>query len=453
MVRPGHTVKRRGTAGPVGVTASRQAALAILTDVRQGALLDAAFDRRTEALDLRDRRWVHELVWGVLRTRASLDALIATRVRGGLGVLHAEVLELLRLGAQQLLAMGSVPAYAAIGQTVELVKARHGVGAARLVNAVLRRIDRERSAGELEIAEPADSLAALAQRTSHPLWVVARWVARWGMAEAAQLLEANNGAAPIILRPYGVATEVLAAQLAAESVTTTPVALTGDSLQLPPGVALTTLGAFREGCCFVQDPAATLVARYADIPEGSTVADLCAAPGGKALELSRRAARVLCADRSPARVARMTAGFTRVGTTRLQPLVADATAPAIAPVDMVLLDVPCTGTGTFRRHPDARWRLQISDLAVLGAAQRAILAGAARVVRPGGLLVYSTCSLEPEENDAVVDAFLAAHGDFSLEPPAPGTVPASVLDEGRLRVLPQRHGHDGAFAARLRRAA
>ena len=120
---------------------------------------------------------------------------------------------------------------------------------------------------------------------------------------------------------------------------------------------------------------------------------------------------------------------------------------------MVLLDVPCTGTGTFRRHPDARWRLQISDLAVLGATQRAILAGAARVVRPGGLLVYSTCSLEPEENDAVVDAFLAAHGDFSLEPPVPGTVPEAVLDGGRLRVLPQRHGHDGAFAARLRRAA
>ena len=437
----------------VRVTASRQAALAILSDVRQGALLDAAFDRRTEPLELRDRRWVQELVWGVLRTRATLDALIATRVRGGLGVLHAEVLELLRLGAHQLLAMGSVPAYAAIGQTVELVKARHGVGAARLVNAVLRRIDRERSAGGPEIAAPDEPLAALAQRTSHPVWVVARWAARWGLEDTTRLLEANNRAAPIVLRPYGITADRLAAQLEAESVTVVPVPLTGDSLQLPAGVALTSLAAFRDGHCFVQDPAATLVARYADIPAGSTVADLCAAPGGKALELSRRAARVLCADRSPARVGRMTAGFSRVGATALQPMVADAAAPAIAPVDMILLDVPCTGTGTFRRHPDARWRLQISDLAVLGATQRALLAGAARVVRPGGLLVYSTCSLEPEENDAVVDAFLTAHSEFSLEPPAPGTVPASVLDGGRLRVLPQRHGHDGAFAARLRRAA
>jgi len=444
---------RRGATGAVGVTPSRQAALAILTDLRQGALLDSAFDRRTEPLELRDKRWVQELVWGVLRTRASLDALIATRVRGGLGVLHTEVLELLRLGAHQLLAMGSVPAYAAIGQTVELVKARHGVGAARLVNAVLRRIDRERSAGGPEIVEPDEPMAALAQRTSHPVWVVARWAARWGIEETTRLLEANNHAAPIVLRPYGVDTDELASRLADESVTAVAVPLTGDSLQLPAGVALTALTAFREGRCFVQDPAATLVARYAAIPEGSTVADLCAAPGGKALELSRRAARVVCADRSPTRVARMAAGFSRVGATAMHPLVADACAPAIAPVDMVLLDVPCTGTGTFRRHPDARWRLQISDLAVLGATQRAILAGAARVVRPGGLLVYSTCSLEPEENDAVVDAFLAAHGDFSLEPPVPGTVPEAVLDGGRLRVLPQRHGHDGAFAARLRRAA
>jgi len=119
----------------------------------------------------------------------------------------------------------------------------------------------------------------------------------------------------------------------------------------------------------------------------------------------------------------------------------------------VLVDAPCTGTGTFRRHPDARWRLKISDLAVMGALQREILRAAASVVRPGGLLVYSTCSLEPEENDAQVDAFLADRADFTLESPPAGVVPDTVLDGGRLRVLPHRHGVDGAFAARLRRAA
>jgi 16S rRNA (cytosine967-C5)-methyltransferase len=119
----------------------------------------------------------------------------------------------------------------------------------------------------------------------------------------------------------------------------------------------------------------------------------------------------------------------------------------------VLVDVPCTGTGTFRRHPDARWRLKVSDIAVLGALQRAIIRAAATTVKPGGLLVYSTCSLEPEENDAQIESFLADDSDWSLEPPPSGTVPEMVLDAGRLRVLPQRHGADGAFAARLRRAA
>jgi len=130
----------------------------------------------------------------------------------------------------------------------------------------------------------------------------------------------------------------------------------------------------------------------------------------------------------------------------------EARFPAIRPVDAVLLDVPCTGTGTFRRHPDARWRLSVSDLAVMAALQRSILAAAATVVAPGGLLIYSTCSLEPEENDAQVESFLRDHPDWRLEPPPEGAVPALVLDAGRLRVLPQRHGADGAFAARLRRA-
>jgi 16S rRNA (cytosine967-C5)-methyltransferase len=133
--------------------------------------------------------------------------------------------------------------------------------------------------------------------------------------------------------------------------------------------------------------------------------------------------------------------------------VADARYPAIRPVDLVLVDAPCTGTGTFRRHPDARWRLKISDLAVMAALQRSILVAAAAVVKPGGVLVYSTCSLEPEENDEQIDRFLAEHPGWRLDPPPEGTVPATVLDRGRLRVLPQQHGTDGAFAARLRRTA
>ena len=202
----------------------------------------------------------------------------------------------------------------------------------------------------------------------------------------------------------------------------------------------------------MQDPGATLVTQYAAVPTGHTVADLCAAPGGKTLELTRTAGLVLAADRSFSRLQRVLANVSRVEARHVLPLVADARQPAIRPVDAVLVDVPCTGTGTFRRHPDARWRLRVSDLAVMSALQRAILRAAATVVRPGGLLIYSTCSLEPEENDEQIESFLAEFPEWSLEPPPEGAVPSEVLDAGRLRVLPQEHGTDGAFAARLRRA-
>lgn len=439
--------------GPRGKTASitdsRIAAAAILAEVRSGQLLDPAFERHAGPLDARDRRWVQELVWGTLRRRGWFDAVLGSRVRGGLARLDGDVADLLRLGAYQLLYMGSVPPYAAIAQTVELAKQRHGIGASKLVNAVLRRVDRERDA--LEPVTPSDPIDALALRLSHPRWLVSRWVARFGLEDTARLLEANNHEAPIVLRPFGVVREQLEAMLEGAGVTVHDAPLVADSLVLGPGVQLTELGAFKQGLLFVQDPAATLVTRYAAIAPGSVVADLCAAPGGKALELSRTARTVVAADRVPGRLERLLVGLGRLDAENIVAYVGDAREPAVHNMDAVLLDVPCTGTGTFRRHPDARWRIKTSDLAVMSTVQREILRTAASAVRPGGLLIYSTCSLEPEENDAPVDAFLAEHPDFVLEPPPSGTVPDTVLDQGRLRVLPHKHGVDGAFAARLRR--
>jgi 16S rRNA (cytosine967-C5)-methyltransferase len=433
------------------VTLSRVIAADVLGDLRRGELLDVALDKRAGALDARDRRWTQELLWGMLRRRAWLDAVLEQRVRGGLAKHDPDVIDLLRLGAFQLVGMDRVPAYAAIGQTVELTKLRHGQGASGLVNAVLRRLDRERDA--LAVAVPSDPVDALALEQSHPRWLVARWIARWGAEETARLLAANNTPAPVIVRPYGIVREQLEAALEEAGVTVREAPLVDDSLVLGGGIAITELGAYRRGQFFVQDPAATLVTRYADVPAGSAVADLCAAPGGKALELARTASLVVALDRSEHRLRRLAANARRVEAHNVVPVAGDARHPAVQPLDAVLVDAPCTGTGTFRRHPDARWRLKVSDLAVMAALQRSILDAAASVVRPGGLLVYSTCSLEPEENDAQVEAFLTAHPEFTLEPPAPGVVPDAVLDAGRLRVLPQRHGTDGAFAARLRRAA
>src|ERR1043166_3495908 len=175
-----------GTIAPTAITDTRIAAAQILGELRSGELLDAAFDRRTSRLDARDRRWTRELVYGALRRRSVLDAYLNERVKGGFSRLDPDMIDLLRLGAQQLLFMGSVPAYAAIGQTVELSKKRHGLGASKLVNAVLRRLDRDRES--LSLPPATDPVDALALEYSHPGWLVARWVRRWGIEETRRLL-------------------------------------------------------------------------------------------------------------------------------------------------------------------------------------------------------------------------------------------------------------------------
>ncbi|MFI5245649.1 MAG: 16S rRNA (cytosine(967)-C(5))-methyltransferase RsmB [Gemmatimonadales bacterium] len=444
------TPARPSAAALAGVTDSRVAGASVLADLRGGVLLVAAVDHRTAGLDARDRRWTQELIYGMLRCRSWLDAVLGERVRGGLVRLDPDLTDLLRLGTYQLFYMGSVPPYAAIAQTVELAKQRHGIGASKLANAVLRRLDRERDDLSPEI--PSDPIAALELKFSHPRWLVARWVARWGAEETARLLEANNHQAPLTVRPFGIVREQLEAMLEASGMAVADAPLARDSLAIGGEVGLHALGAFQQGLFFVQDPAATLVTQYAAFPVGARVADLCAAPGGKAVELSRTALYVVACDLSLARLGRLRETIARLETHNVHPLVCDARAAAIAPLDAVLVDAPCTGTGTFRRHPDARWRLRPNDIAVLAATQRSILHAAASSVAPGGLLVYSTCSLETEENDTQVETFLAGHPEFSLEPPPEGSVPAAVLDAGRLRVLPHRHATDGAFAARMRRS-
>ncbi len=431
------------------VTDARRAAADVCADLRAGELLDLAFDRRTTRLDGRDRRWTRELLYGMLRRRAWIDAHLDARVRGGIARLDGDLLDLLRLGAAQLLYMESVPAYAAIAQSVELAKQRHGMGASKLANAVLRRLDREHET--LSLPVPAEMPSAIALAGSHPRWLVARWLERYGADETRRLLDANNREAPLIARPYHVVREQLEAMLETAGIRVDDAPVVRDSILLSsPVSSLTELGAFRQGLFHIQDPASTLVAQYACAPTGAVVADVCAAPGGKSIELSRTASTVFASDSSFARLQRVLDNAHRLEIPTLAAYVADARHPAIRPVDLVLVDAPCTGTGTFRRHPDARWRLKVSDIAVMASLQRSILRAAASVVRPGGLLVYGTCSLEPEENDEQIDRFLSEHPGWRLDPPPEGVVPATVLDRGRLRVLPQVHGADGAFAARLR---
>ncbi|HWA40804.1 MAG TPA: RsmB/NOP family class I SAM-dependent RNA methyltransferase, partial [Gemmatimonadales bacterium] len=208
-----------------------------------------------------------------------------------------------------------------------------------------------------------------------------------------------------------------------------------------------------DGAFVVQDPAQSIVARFAAVAESAAVYDACAAPGGKTIAIGRGGAgMVIAADRNVARVRRLRQNLERVGSGREYPIAADAAAPPVRPCDVVLLDAPCLGTGTFARHPDARWKVSVRGLEVIVQKQRELLEGAATAVKPGGLLVYATCSIEPEENELQVDRFLAAHPEFTREP-SPIAEPAWLSAEGDLTLLPHVHGTDGAYAARLRRAA
>lgn len=456
------------------MTPARRAALEVLRAIRRGELADAALAAAYDHLPVRERAWLQELSYGTIRLRGRLDHLLGRLVHRGLDSLHPDLLDTLRLGAYQILEMRSVPPYAAVSQAVEMARSVAGQGAGRLANAVLqglgRRLRAARGApregaahgapGEGRrgvealhhlfpdpVAEPVEYLSTWG---SHPRWLIERWISNFGVDGTRALVEANNRRPELYLRPIGqTVTEALAllekAGLAAE-----PVGFAPDAIRLPPPGGV--LDAFAVVPAIVQDPAAGLVVRYAAVPAGSTIADLCAAPGGKALALAEDARYLAAADLGFERLGRVRENLRRLAGLPVGMVVADARQPPFRPVDAVLIDVPCTGTGTFRRHPDGRWRIGPADLEALVSLQREIFDAAATVVRPGGLLIYSTCSLEPEENQLQVDTFLERHPEFSLEPPAPGTVEASLLDpRGRLVVLPQEQGVDGAFAARLRR--
>lgn len=419
--------------------------------IRSGELADRAFARQAETLTARDGAWLHELVYGTLRLRGRMDYVLGRFVKKGLASLDDDILDLLRLATYQLLEMNSVPAYAAVSQAVEMTKALKQRSAAGLVNGVLQSVVRGMSG-----MSGMSGMERLSTWGSHPEWLVERWLARFGEAETARLMDANNTRPSLFIRPVGITIEDALSKAAAAGLQLEKVERAPDALRVVAGTVNDVLACVP---AVVQDPAAGLIARYA-AAEGGVIADLCAAPGGKAMAmadtLQGRGVVIVC-DISGTRLERARANAQRiagqVGHRPLQFVVADACAPVVRTADLVLVDAPCTGTGTFRRHPDGKWRVHPADLKALVQLQRDILAGASAIVKVGGFLVYSTCSLEPEENQEQVTAFLDEHPNFLRRPPS-SWQDADMIDEvGNLIVLPQHSGFDGSFAARLERVA
>ena len=418
--------------------------------MRSGELLDPAFARLAEQAPPRDRAWTQELVYGTFRLRGRLDFLLGKFVRRGLDTLEPDVLDILRLGAYQILEMHAVPAYAAVSQSVEMTKAIGNRGASGLVNGVLQSLRRTD-----EVLKPLTGRNAaqfLSSWGSHPLWLIERWLARFGRDQTDKLVALNNQRPDVYLQPIGVTVDNAIEQLHAADLLAERVESADPAVRISAGDVLRALALIP---AIVQDPAAALVVHFAAFGPG-LVADLCAAPGGKAIVAaagrnSGKPSLVVAADVSQGRLRKVAENVARLSIANIALVVADARRPALRGAAQVLIDAPCTGTGTFRRHPDGKWRITPTDLGQLVELQRAILDAAAAIVEPGGLLVYATCSLETEENEQQVESFLGLHQEFTLEPSH--AVDQRFLDRDYLRVLPQQHGFDGAFAARLRRAA
>ena len=354
--------------------------------------------------------------------------------------------DVLRLGAYQLRWLTRVPSHAAVSTSVELARQTVGEGVTGYVNHALRKLTGTRS-------------SVSGTRQSHPDWLIKRWEDRFGHAETTRLIQWNDAKPDLILQPARWDHGTLLSKLreAGVEVADAPfdagihVLRIADTKYRVPS----NLPGFTEGAFIVQDPAHALVARFSAIPPGEQVYDACAAPGGKAVALEARGARILAGDARHERIGRL-ADTTRRAGVEIHCVAADLEAAPIRPagVDAVLVDAPCSATGTMRRHPDARWRLNPAVFARAASRQARLLAAAAPLVRPGGLLVYATCSLEPEENARVVEDFLSRNPEFVRAPRSETSFPAELLtDAGDFQSLPQRHGIDGAYAARLVRVS
>ncbi len=403
--------------------------------------------------DSRAERQVKDYVAGVTRLRRRFDFWLRHFYHGDYAHMEPALRQILRVGAYDL-TMLHTPAHAAVHEAVELARSLVRPGAAGLVNGVLRRMIRE--AGRLPRPDTGDPARDLAILHSHPTWLVRRWLDRYGEANTVRLLEWDN------TRPtYGLRHRPdldVAATLDPLALDWSPSAFLDDFVRVQRLQPILAAGLVADGTFVVQDESAGLIVRLLDPQPGETVLDLCAAPGGKTRYLADRMGGkgvIHAFDAAPGRLGLLekvisASDMVRTEVADVRELAAREKPPA---GDRVLLDAPCSGLGVLAKRADLRWNRTPEDVARMAVLQDALLDAAATLVRPGGLLVYGTCTIEPEENERRVSAFLERHPDFSLEP-ARGFVPeALVTREGYVALLPFRDHIDGAFGARLRRRA
>lgn len=434
------------------VSPARRAAFEILREVEAGAFSSILLAAYEPQLKPADRALTHQLVLGVLRWQLWLDKLIEHYSKRAVANLDLPVRLALRLGLYQLRFLTRVPAAAAVNESVQLVRSARVSSAAAFVNAVLRRAIRE---ADFDPADLSDPLERLAVQTSHPVWLVQRWTEEFGAEEAEAFVRANNLIAPTAFRVVQGNFQGIVARLRDAGGIVDQSTVAEDAWRVSGATSLVR-ELTANGNIYLQDEASQLVAQTVDVKPGERILDLCAAPGGKTTLIAQRAeqmqrveqtqraegrALIVASDRSAKRldtVLKITASH---NLTSIKSLLLDAAQPlpfANSAFDRILVDAPCSGTGTLRRNPEIRWRISESDIHELATQQKLFLHNAARVLKPGGQLVYSTCSVEREENEEVIDDFLRKHTEFH---------PISTR-----RLWPHHEGTDGFLIASLQLA-
>lgn len=436
----------------------RRLALEILIAIEtKQAYSNLALQDLPPDVDPRDRALVVSLVQGVTRMRRLLDTALSRRLKKTpLSALKPAIRNNLRMGAYQLLCTEIAP-HAALDEAVKLARRYGHEGVSRLTNAVLRSLQREKDPLAVDTADPIEALGI---RHSLPDWLIRRWVDQLGLDEAAALAASANQPLPLTLRINRLKTtrETMLARLAELGIAAEASPVDPDGIRLPEAVPLARIPRYNEGDWYVQGEAAMLASRIVDPRPGETVAEIGAAPGGKSTHLAalmENQGRLLAIDPHAGRLGLVAENARRLGVTIIEARQQNGTERLGVPVDRILVDAPCSGFGVMYRKADLRWRATPEETDALPTLQRRILEAAAADLKPGGVLVYATCTVNRAENQDVIRAFLAEHPEFKgsdLRPWLPEAWRADAEAEGAMiQLRMHRHGVEGFFLARLER--
>jgi len=409
-------------------------------------------------LQRRQKAFTYELVMGTLRRRGTLDWALGGVCETPLGDLTSWIRNILRMGLYQILYLDGVPKSAAVDESVKLAKKYGHRGTAGLVNAVLRNANRERLLAGLDSLDD-ENLTNLAAKHSHPEWLVERLIADWGRDTCVGIMKSANEIPPLTARVNTLRTtrEALIEQLGREEVGALPLPHSEEAIRLEGVSAPSKLEAHREGLLYFQDPSSMLAAHCLGVSPGDRVLDVCAGPGGKATHLAalmKNQGKIYALDMHGHKIALIEENARRLGVEIIEARQEDATgvtAEEYGDMDRVIADVPCSGIGSIRRRVDLKWRLRPEQIEELARLQSRILENAAACVRPGGVLVYCTCTITRRENSEVVREFLARVPEFEVDPEYPEFLSSRSTREGFVQILPGDEGMDGFFIARLRR--